>query len=76
MGSLVLCDGGATLMIDGEKQSVATAAPALQGEYLRLDVNIAALVRKAAIEMDLSPMVHVAYAFLLGKRVSTEPFVE
>jgi D-galactose 1-dehydrogenase len=32
------------------------------------------LVKTSAIDVDLSPMVHVADAMTLGKRVTVEPF--
>lgn len=75
-GSLELSEGGATLSINGETQTAASADNALQGEYPRLYANMARLVRGRAIDMDLSPMAHVADAFLLGKRISVEPFIE
>jgi len=75
-GNLVLSEGGATLTIDGETQTAANDGNALQGEYPRLYANMAALVREGGIDMDLSPMAHVADAFLLGKRVTVEPFIE
>jgi D-galactose 1-dehydrogenase len=75
-GSIVLSDGGARMAIDGQAQSAATDNNALTGEYPRLYANMANLLRAGAIDMDLSPMAHVADAFLLGKRVTVEPFIE
>ena len=75
-GSLELSEGGATLSINGETQAAASSDNALQGEYPRLYANMARLVRGRAIDMDLSPMAHVTDAFLLGKRISVEPFIE
>ena len=75
-GSLELSQGGATLSIDGETQTAASTGNPLQGEYPRLYANMARLVRGRAIDMDLSPMAHVADAFLLGKRISVEAFIE
>ena len=75
-GNMVLSDGGATLAIDGETQSTATNDNALMGEYPRLYANMARLVRARAVDMDLSPLAHVADAFLLGKRVTVEAFIE
>lgn len=75
-GNLVLSEGGATLSINGVTQSTASGDTALKGEYPRLYANMAALVRARGIDMDLAPMVHVADAFLLGKRVTVEPFIE
>ncbi|WP_417416053.1 Gfo/Idh/MocA family protein [Hoeflea sp.] len=75
-GSMVLSEGGASLSINGEVQSATLGDNALAGEYPRLYANMASLVRVRGIDMDLSPMAHVADAFLLGKRVIVEPFVE
>lgn len=75
-GHLVLSDGGAKLVIDGHVQSAAAEGDALEGEYPRLYANMARLVRDGAIDMDLAPMAHVADAFLLGKRVTVQPFFE
>jgi len=75
-GSLVLSEGGATLSINGEMQSASVGDTALKGEYPRLYANMAALVRARGIDMDLAPLAHVADAFLLGRRVTVEPFVE
>ena len=75
-GSLVLSEGGASLSINGKKQSALAGGNALQGEYPRLYARMANLVRAGAIDMDLSPMAHVADAFLLGKRIAVEPFIE
>ena len=76
-GTLVLADGGARLAIDGEMQAETDAdGNPLQGEYPRLYAKMADLVRKGGIDMDLSPMTHVADAFLLGRRVTVEPFNE
>lgn len=76
-GQLVLSEGGATLAIDGAQQA-ATEEPGnpLTGEYPRLYAHMAALVAESRIDMDLSPMAHVADAFLLGKRTTVEPFIE
>lgn len=74
-GGLVLSEGGARLTIDG----VERASPhglSLHGEYERLYARMASLVRSGGVDMDLAPMIHVADAFLLGRRVTVEPFVE
>ena len=76
-GTLVLADGGARLAIDGEMQAEADAdGNPLQGEYPRLYAKMADLLRNGGIDMDLSPMTHVADAFLLGRRITVEPFNE
>ena len=76
-GTLLLADGGARLAIDGAIQAETDAdGNPLQGEYPRLYAKMADLVRKGGIDMDLSPMTHVADAFLLGHRITVEPFNE
>ena len=75
-GSLLLSEGGAKLSIDGAQAAVGENGNPLRGEYPRLYDNMAKLVRSRSIEMDLSPMVHVADAFLLGERVTVKPFHE
>ncbi len=70
-GELALREGGARLFVDGVE--VIPDAPLL-GEYPRLYVQMAELVARGGIDMDLSPMRHVADAFLLGERVQVEPF--
>lgn len=75
-GPLSLTDGGAHLFINGERQSASTGGLTLFGEYPRLYAKMAALIKAGAIHMDVSPMAHVADAFLLGKRVTVEPFHE
>ncbi len=76
-GRLVLAEGGAKLSVDGRivAPDVNNRTP-LVGEYPRLYARMAELVRTSSIDMDLSPMVHVADAFLIGRRVAVEPFVE
>jgi D-galactose 1-dehydrogenase len=68
-GTLKLHDGGARLMIDGEKMIVGPRA-----EYPALYARMAELVRTGASEVDLSPMLHVADALTLGKRIEIAPF--
>ena len=75
-GRLVLSEGGAKLTIDGKAQSADAGGDALTGEYPRLYANMARLVRAGGIDMDLAPMAHVADAFLLGRRITVEPFIE
>lgn len=76
-GTLLLSDGGANLAVNGETQAETdTVGILLRGEYPRLYAKMAALVRSGGIDMDLSPMTHVADAFLLGQRVTVEPFNE
>lgn len=75
-GSLTLTDGGANLFINGERQASNSGELTLSGEYPRLYAKMAALVDADDIDMDMSPLAHVADAFLLGRRVTVEPFYE
>ena len=70
-GSLLLENGGGKLTIDSKEEE---ALPGLTGEYPRLYAQMAELVRDGAVDMDLSPMMHVADAFALGKREIVAPF--
>jgi D-galactose 1-dehydrogenase len=44
------------------------------GEYPALYARMAALLHAGASEVDLAPMVHVADALTLGRRVTTDAF--
>jgi D-galactose 1-dehydrogenase len=68
---MVLENGGGKLTIDGRADD---SVPGLAGEYPRLYAQMARLVEKGGIDMDLSPMRHVADAFTLGRRVTVAPF--
>lgn len=70
-GRLVLSEGGAVLDIDG-KRVLAEG----DGEYAAIYARFGELVRTGASEVDLSPLVHVADAFMLGRRLVVEPFVD
>ncbi|REF72118.1 MULTISPECIES: Gfo/Idh/MocA family protein [Paracoccus] len=71
-GQLALRLGGNLLEIDGHP---ATGEASIMGEYPALYARMAALVRKGASDVDLSPMVLTADAFTLGSRRIVEPFV-
>lgn len=74
-GSLRLENGGALLWIDGVEQPQPSGEDApLGGEYPRLYANMARLLADGASDVDLSPMVHVADAFTLGRRHEVAPF--
>jgi D-galactose 1-dehydrogenase len=75
-GEIALTDGGAHLFINGVKQADQGSTLTLSGEYPRLYAKMAKLVNLRGIDMDISPLAHVADAFLLGKRISVEPFYE
>lgn len=74
-GTLTLMDGGARILIDGVEDAIISDNP-LAGEYPRLYANMAALVAKGGIDMDLRPMVHVSDALALGHRVAVDPFFD
>ena len=71
-GTLKLTHGGARMFVDGAP--AGDALTGLDGEYPRLYAKMAQLVRNGRIDMDLSPMRHVADAFLLGRRETVAPF--
>jgi D-galactose 1-dehydrogenase len=73
-GRLLLDEGGARLWIDGSERGADDEEDTLQGEYPRLYDNFARLVKRGGIDMDLSPLTHVADAFMLGARRTVAPF--
>jgi len=76
-GSLRLWDGGAKMAIDGGDVKASNhAAAELSGEYPRLYQKMARLVESGNVDVDLSPMCHVADAFTLGRRETVAPFIE
>ncbi|MGP1397319.1 MAG: Gfo/Idh/MocA family protein [Inquilinaceae bacterium] len=70
-GSLLLEQGGCRLSIDG---TVVSDAP--EAEYDGLYARFAALLETGQSDVDIAPFRHVADAFLLGKRVTVDPFEE
>lgn len=70
-GALKLTNGGAKLWIDGEliHEGPDREYPGLYDEFARL-------IGENASDVDVSPLRHVADAFLLGERVSAPPFIE
>lgn len=70
-GPLTLRMGGNILEIDG---SVRASETSLMNEYPALYARMADLVRAGRSDVDLSPMVHVADAMMLGRRNSVESF--
>jgi D-galactose 1-dehydrogenase len=68
-GTLNLHDGGARLLIDGEQVISGHRA-----EYAALYARMAELVKTGTSEVNLSPMLHVADALTLGKRIVVDPF--
>jgi len=68
-GTLQLHDGGDRLVIDGKEIAAGD-----NREYPALYDRMAELVKSGASEVDVSPMIHVADALTLGKRITVEPF--
>ncbi|WP_082450118.1 Gfo/Idh/MocA family protein [Sphingomonas sp. Leaf231] len=73
-GTLLLAKGGSVLTIDG-KEAVAHDAD-LHGEYPGLYHRFAAIVHAGVADVDVSPLRLVADAFLRGRHIAVEPFVE
>lgn len=70
-GRLALRMGGNLLEIDG---ALAGGADDIAGEYPALYARMTELVRKGGSDVDLAPMVLVADAFTLGRRITAAPF--
>lgn len=70
-GRLDLRMGGNVLEIDGEARAGENS---IMGEYPALYARMAELVATGQSEVDLAPMVHVADAMTLGRRIETEAF--
>jgi D-galactose 1-dehydrogenase len=68
---LTLLHGGATLEIDGAPVDL----PA-QSEYASIYRRFADLVAARSSDVDLRPLQQVADAFMLGRRIAVEPFIE
>lgn len=69
VGTAEIKDGGTRFLIDGNEQDTGTL-----GEYPALYKRMKTLVEKDASDVDLRPMIHVADALTLGKRVITDAF--
>ncbi|KJZ21214.1 Gfo/Idh/MocA family protein [Loktanella sp. S4079] len=70
-GQLKLTDGGAKMTINGQPQQVPEA-----GEYPGLYHRFAELIETGQSDVDVSPLLHVADAFMLGRRETVAPFHE
>jgi D-galactose 1-dehydrogenase len=68
-GSLTLAAGGRRL-VHGER----TLVDAPKAEYPAIYRRFAELIVNGVSDVDLSPLVHVADAFMLGRRREVEPF--
>jgi len=68
-GVLRMADGGARLWLDDVAQELGD-----EGEYPALYRHFAGLVQNGKSDVDLSPLRHVADAFMLGKRKVVDAF--
>lgn len=68
-GTALLSEGGAKLSVNGEDRAKGS-----DQEYPALYARFAELLDKKACETDLAPMLHVADAFTLGRRITVDPF--
>lgn len=76
-GTLTLNHGGAIMEIDsGAEHSKGRAEPGIHGEYDGLYARFADLLDTNTSEVDLRPMVLVADAFTLGKRLDAPEFFD
>jgi D-galactose 1-dehydrogenase len=70
-GAMALRMGGNRLEVDGVE---VAGENSIMGEYPALYAQMATLVATGRSDVDLAPMVHVADALTLGRRVTVAPF--
>ncbi|MGE9007709.1 Gfo/Idh/MocA family protein [Leptospira interrogans] len=70
-GRLTLSSGGSHLSHDGH-----VLVDEKQAEYRGIYRRFVELIASGVSDVDLSPLVHVADAFMLGRRRDVEPFIE
>jgi len=70
-GQMVLADGGSKLSVNGELKFSGPEA-----EYPSLYRRFAEIVKAGTSDVDVSPLRHVADAFMLGKRKFVEAFYD
>ena len=70
-GPVALRMGGNVLEVDGRR---VEGTESIMGEYPALYARMADLVRRGASDVDLAPMLHVADAFMLGRRTRVDAF--
>jgi D-galactose 1-dehydrogenase len=68
-GEILLTHGGSRLFVDGNAQIVEE-----DKEYRNLYRDFVALVGEGRSDTDFSPLMHVADAFMLGRRIQTDAF--
>ena len=71
VGRLTLSAGGSRLVHDNR-----TLVDQNQAEYRGIYQRFVELIASRVSDVDLSPLVHVADAFMLGRRREVEPFIE
>jgi D-galactose 1-dehydrogenase len=76
--SVETSDGVLTLSAGGAKLAYAGVAlvDEKQAEYPALYAHFVDLIRRGTSDVDLTPLVHVADAFMLGRRITVAPFEE
>jgi D-galactose 1-dehydrogenase len=70
-GRMTLSSGGSRLVHDDQ-----TLVDEKQAEYRGIYRRFVELIASGGSDFDLSPLVHVADAFMLGRRRDVEPFIE
>jgi D-galactose 1-dehydrogenase len=70
-GRLTLSSGGSRLVDDGR-----ILVDEQKAEYRGIYRRFVELIANGVSDVDLSPLVHVADAFMLGRRRDVEPFIE
>jgi D-galactose 1-dehydrogenase len=70
-GRLTLSSGGSRLVHDDR-----TLVDEQQAEYRGIYQRFVELITSRVSDVDLSPLLHVADAFMLGRRCDVEPFIE
>lgn len=68
-GRLELGAGGSEMNIDG-----ASIEQSPEAEYDGIYARFADLLKAGESDVDLAPLIHVADAFMLGRRIVTDPF--
>jgi predicted dehydrogenase len=68
-GTLTLTHGGSTMAVDGVSRPMPPEA-----EYDGIYARFAALLDAGQSEVDVAPLRHVADAFMMGRRIATDPF--
>lgn len=70
-GEMILASGGSIMQIDGD---IVSQAP--EAEYDQIYAHFAQLLEKGQSDVDVTPLRHVADAFMLGSRIEVEPFTD